>query len=502
MSALEAALVAYAARDGFAYRLPNFRHRRLAGDPIALVAFQLGGEPFAVAALAYGQSSAAYELAVAGQPLNRDLLFRSLLPVARWFNARFELPWAQRSEVQERSRTVLRAPHAPQVLVTNPGTVKLLKMVGRRLAYLPTEPSPGGPPPAPLELVRFGRHLQFLARQYREPGQQVILDMATLTADSWITAQTTMERANLASLDAWVAPPPGADGFSAASAAERVSAGPIPDPDDERAIQEMMDRFDQARRRSDQFAEAAAHHDIAEEYRRLVEPAWRLLWRARDREAAWPEEPRYTPARAADDVRVYSDHMAWMDGPVEGRRRARDSVRAAIRARRRGENARAVVTTQQACSDPTLMIGYLLDHKAVDGQIVAADFDRKLVKPGNKRPSAVPEIRLRTAWPSLVPAGKELWWTEAPDKVRVLVASVTPDPAGPGSVLVLDVMEGAKAAQPLQIAETASFSVLTMSSFGDFVRLPGADPFTHVPERTDPTAMHIEPEGDSTAAAG
>jgi hypothetical protein len=501
MSALEAALVAYAARDGIAYRLPNYRHRRLVDDPIALVAFQLGGEPFAVAAVAYGQSGAAYELAVAGQPLNRDMLFQSLLPIARWFNARFELPWGMRSEVREGTRMVLRAPHAPQVLVTNPGTVKLLKMVGRRLAYLPTEPSPGGPPPAPLELIRFGRHLQFLARRYREPGQQVILDMTTLTADSWITAQTIMERSNLAALDAWVEPPPGTDGFYAASVAERVSAGPIPNPDDERAIQEMMDRLDDARRRSNDTAEAAAHDDISQEYRRLVEPAWRLLWRTRDREAAWPEEPHYTPFRVANDVRVYSDHMAWMDGPADGRRRARDSVRAAIRARRRGENARAVVTTQQACSDPTLMIGHLLDHKAVEGQIVAADFDRKLVKPGNKRASAMPEIRLRTAGPSLVPAGKELWWTEAPDKVRVVVASVAPDPAGPGSILVLDVMEGAKAAQPLQIARTACFSVLTMASFGDYVLLPDADPFTHVPVRVDPTSTHIEPEGDSAVAA-
>src|SRR5579864_8803352 len=150
MSALDAALSAYAARDGHAYRLGNFRHRRLVAEPIALVAFQLGGEPFALAALAVGQSRERYELTVPGQPLDRRLLFPALLPAARWFNSQFELPWELRTSVTVGSRnprTEIRAPFAPQVIVSNPGTVQLLRRLGRRLAYLPTDAIAGGPPP-------------------------------------------------------------------------------------------------------------------------------------------------------------------------------------------------------------------------------------------------------------------------------------------------------------------------------------------------------------------
>lgn len=505
MSVLEAALAAYASRDGRAYRLPNFRHRRLAGDPIALVAFQLGGEPFAVAAMAYGCSCDAYELAVPGQPLDRVQLFATLLPVARWFNQQFEVAWGLRQDVEDgvRSRrTVQRAPYSPQVIVTNPGTAKLLKLVGRRLAYLPTEQTTGGPPPAPEELVRFGRHLAFLARHYREPGQQILVDMTTLIASSWITAQTPGERANLAAIDAWVEPPADVDGFVAAAQRETVSAGPIPTPAVERQIEEMVDRLGAARNANDAAAEAAARAEISAVYRELVDPAWDLMWRVRDREARWPEEPRYTARRVEVDVVAYSAHMEWMDGPAGGRRRARDTVRAAIRGRRHAENVIGVVNAEQVCSDPTLMISYLLDHKAAEGELDPFDFDHREVRAGNTRASSVPRIRLRTARPSLIPVGKELWWAQEPEKVKVMVEETSADPMGPGSVLVLKVLSGANgAALPLRTISRACFSVLTTSTYGDYAPMPATDPFTHIPERAETTAQHIEPEGDTPAAA-
>jgi hypothetical protein len=504
MSAIEALLAVYSARDGVGYRFGNFRHRRLDDAPIALVVFQLGGEPFSVAALAYGRSTARYDLVVPGQPLDRTQLFASLLPVARWFNKQFELPWGLRKAVTvgtRNPRTVIRAPHAPQVIVTNTGTVKLLGKLGRRLAYLPTEATPSGPPPAPHELVRFGRHLQFLARQHREPGQQLVVDMTTLLTDSWVTAQTVMERAKLAAMDAWVTAPPGG-GFKAAIVAEQVSAGPTPSPDVERDIADRMEQLNEARKANDGPAEKQARLAITAMYRDLVDPAWALLWRVRDREAGWPEEPRYTPRRVLDDVEQYSNHMSWMDGPVGGRRRTRDSVRAAIFARRRSETAVSLVAAEEACSDPVRMIGYLLDHKAVEGKVDPFDFEHKEVKPGNKRATNVPRIRLTTAWPSMVPVGKELWWTEEPAKVRVIVESVTPDRRGPGSILILKVLDGVSAAQPLRTAPTACFSILSTQTFGGYLPVADSDPFTHIPNQPDPGTEHIEPEGDTRPPGG
>ena len=233
MSTLQATLAAYAARDGRAYRLSNFRHRHLVDTPIAMVAFQLGGEPFGLAAVAYGSDRDRFDLAVPGQPLDRVRLFPALLPVAAWFNARFEMPWGLRATetVGRRTpRTVDRAPCAPQVIVANPGTVTLMQRMGRRLAYLPTEATPGGPPPAPPELVRFGRHLAFLARHYRVPGQQILVDMTSLLARSWITPQTIGERANLAALDAWVEPRPGWTGSPRRRGERACRPAPFPSP--------------------------------------------------------------------------------------------------------------------------------------------------------------------------------------------------------------------------------------------------------------------------------
>jgi hypothetical protein len=383
------------------------------------------------------------------------------------------------------------------VIVTNTGTVKLLGKLGRRLAYLPTEATPGGPPPAPDELVRFGRHLQFLARQHREPGQQLIIDMTTLLTDSWVTAQTVLERANLAAMDAWITAPAGG-GFKAAVMAERISAGPIPSPDVERDIADRMEELNEARKANKGRAEARARAAITALYRDLVHPAWALLWRVRDREAAWPEEPRYTPRRVSEDVEQYSSHMSWMDGPVGGRRRTRDSVRGAIFARRRSETAVSLVAAEEACSDPVRMIRYLLDHKAVEGRVDPFDFEHKEVKPGNKRATNAPRIRLTTSWPSTVPVGKELWWTEESDKVRVVVESVTPDRDGPGSILTIKVIGGVSAAQPLRTSATACFSILSTRTFGAYLPVADADPFTHISDQPDSGADHIEPEGDTS----
>jgi hypothetical protein len=246
-----------------------------------------------------------------------------------------------------------------------------------------------------------------------------------------------------------------------------------------------MEQLNEARKAKNGRAEAQARAAITAMYRDLVGPAWALLWRVRDREAAWLEEPRYTPRRVLEDVERYSSHMSWMDGPVGGRRRTRDSVRGAIFGRRRSETAVSLVAAEQACSDPVRMIGYLLDHKAVEGTVDPFDFEHREVKPDNKRATNVPRIRLTTAWPSMVPVGKELWWTEEPAKVRVVVESVTPDRHGSGSVIVVKVMDGVSAAQPLRTAATACFSILSTRTFGGYLPVTDADPFTHIPDQPD-----------------
>src|SRR5437763_852547 len=92
MNPFEVALAARAYRAGRALRTSAFRHRRLADEPLAVVLWQLGAEPFSAAAIGWGTRPDGLELAVAGEPRNRDLAFAALLPFARWFNRRFQAP--------------------------------------------------------------------------------------------------------------------------------------------------------------------------------------------------------------------------------------------------------------------------------------------------------------------------------------------------------------------------------------------------------------------------
>lgn len=499
MTALDGVLTAWSFRDGVAARRSSVRHRRLQDEPIALVAWHLGGEPFSVAALAYGTSPDDFELAVPGQALNRDRLFAALLPVAHWFNQRFEEPWARRTEVpigKKNPRWVERAPDAPQVVVPNAGAVKALGRLGRRLAYLPTEVTPDGPPPADPALVRFGRHLLWLTGEARRPGQQLLIDTCGLVASNWVTPQTPGERANLASLDAWVEPPPDTDGFAAAARAEDIGCGPIPDTSrEEREVAPIVDAISQAMNAGDAAREAVLVAQLMDRYRDLTEPAWRTMWRCLRREGAWPEDRRFVLERVERDVVAYSDHMGWMNGPVGGRRRIRATHQQAFRALREAEVAASLVEAQETIADPLRMIPLLCTQQAVEGVVVAVDRDHKEVKPGNVRATAAPIVTLHSTIPCVMAPGKQLWWTEAAG-VGVEVGAIAPAATG-GSVVELRVTKGAAMVKrDLVEGTTACFSKLSTSPYERFGTWPEL-PFTHVPAPGDEPSLpgHLEAEG-------
>lgn len=240
MTHLDVTLAARSRQAGRALRSASVRHRRLLKRPIQIVAWQLGAEPFSPGALGWGYATTKKpKLTVPGDPRNRDLLFAALLPFARWFNEQFETPGKTR--VIENDRSI--AADAPQVIVPNEATVQLLGRLGRRLAYL----SATGDFAAPVELIQLGRHLQFLDRHAREPGQQLILPLTDLLASHWATPQSRFEQASLAALDAFIDPPAGEDGFEAATRAERVSIGPSPAEEDDRPLERLLDTFNERR---------------------------------------------------------------------------------------------------------------------------------------------------------------------------------------------------------------------------------------------------------------
>ena len=81
-TALDAFFAGRVHETGRALRRTTLRHTHLAEAPLGVVVWRLGGERFRAAAIAWGPIGGPFELAVAGEPRNRDLYFNALVPFA------------------------------------------------------------------------------------------------------------------------------------------------------------------------------------------------------------------------------------------------------------------------------------------------------------------------------------------------------------------------------------------------------------------------------------
>ena len=477
MNHLDVALAARAFRSGRALRRARFCHRRLLPEPLTLVLWQLGAEPFAASALGWGDRHDRRAMGVAGEPRNRDLAFGLLLRLARWFNPRFEAHAADR-ETPTRSRT------APQVLVANAATVTMLGNLGRRLAYLPTT----GPNAADEALVRLGRNLRFLWDRWAVPGQQLLVSLTDLVNAHWVTPQSELERQSLAALDAYLDPPAGEHGFSAAARAEQRPVGPVPAGEDDEDLGPLVERFNKQRQGStDPAVVRPLLAAIEEHYRPLIRHTWDLLWRCRQREAAYPEAPS-VGRRWDADRDAYTRHIDWL--AQGGLRRTRQSPRQAARTLHDLERAQRLLEVEEACDDPLRMVPYLLDNKAVRGRVVAVDLDHK--EPGPVKRVARPLFTLLSPDPCPMPAGKELWWSEQPAGREFVVHAIRAEPGG-SSRVTLELMTSSSKARLPTVGSEACFSVLTTGP-DHFLMLPDADPWTHQPARPPAPLGPIEEE--------
>jgi hypothetical protein len=453
-------------------RTSLYRHRRLDPAPLAVVLWQLGAERFAPAAVAWGDRRDHLQMAVAGEPRNRDLAFAALLPFARWFNPHFEAHVAGCEELNRGEYTLRRARTAPQVLAANRGTVKMFGDLGRRLAYLPTT----GPRPADDEaLVRLGRHLLFLWDRAAVPGQQLLICLTDLLGDHWATPQSEFERQSLAALDAYIDPPLGEHGFEAAARAEEHPVGPVPAGKDDEDLMPLVERFNELRAGGTSPAVIRPlQGPIEAHYGRLVDRTWGLLWRCRDCEAAFPEA-RSVGRRWDADREAYTRHMDWL--ARSGLRRARQTPRQAALTLRNLEDARSLVEAEEACDDPLRMVPYLLQNKAVRGRVVAVDHN--YCERASRSMVRRPLVTLLSPAPCPIPVGKELWWVGQPDGREFVVHEVKPA-AGGGSEITLKRSTSRDTTGLPAVGDEACFSVHTTGS-GYFTRLPKADPWTHRP---------------------
>jgi hypothetical protein len=488
MNHLDVALAARAFREGEALRSASRRHRRLLPRPLVVVAWQLGAEPFAAAALGWGERADRMEMAVAGEPRNRDLAFAALLRFAHWFNPLFEAHASDRETFRRGEYTSTRARTAPQVLVANAGMVTLLGNLGRRLAYLPTV----GPRPADEDLVRLGRHLRFLWYHATVPGQQLVVPLTDLLNAHWVTPQSPLERQSLSALDAWIDPPASEHGFVAAARAEQHPVGPVPEGDDDERLQPLVERFNECRAGStDPVVVRPLLKPIEDHYRPLLQHAWGMLWRCRDREAALAEAA--SVARRWDEDRgAYTAHLDWL--ARGGLRRTRQTPRQAAVTLRALEEAGKLLEAEEACDDPLRMIPYLLQHQAVRGRVVAIDRNHREM--AERRMASRPLVTLHSPDPCPLPEGKELWWVGQPDGREFQVHAVVPAPDG-GSLVTLKLMTSSATTRLPGVGDEACFSIHNTASAYP-ARLPHDDPWTHRPAAAAPAPTALEDEGGVT----
>jgi len=396
--------------SGHAERTAMVRHRALDSQPLMVCAFQLGGEPFSAAAIAWGRSVDDMHLAVAGDPRNRDLLFAALEPFARDFCAYFEAPWAH-AQVEAGPRgggMQLLAPTSPQIVVPNRQTVMLLGRLGRRLRFLPTD----GPQPADPIIVRHGAHLAFLREHGPVAGQQLIVDLDGLLDEHWGMALNATERSNLAALDAFIEPPAGVHGHLAAAQAELEPLGPRPDAEQDARVEPLIQDFHRRRKgsTSPRVVESLLS-PIREHYRELLERTWETSWRCLERERGWPQA-RHVPERMEADRREYSFHMEGVEAQI--RRRSRRTMPQAIAHVRKLSDAESVVATQRAADDPLKMVDLIASGQAIIGIVDRIDLGHTILGPS--RAVSRPLAYLRLDGECFLDIGEVVHWDQQPQK--------------------------------------------------------------------------------------
>jgi hypothetical protein len=293
----------------------------------------------------------------------------------------------------------------------------------------------------------------FLARHAELPGQQLILPMADYVAAHWVTPQSELERASFPALEAFIDPPAGLSAFEAAEIAELAPAGPLPTGDDDEVLEPLLEDFNAARaRRTDAATVRSLLAPIEAHYRPLVRRTWDLITHALARERTYPEAPSVR-RRWDVDREEYTRHVEWTS--TVGYTRTRQTARQAIEMMSRMEEAKARLVAEEALDDPLRMIPWLLDGKAVEGDVVRVDPDYQEV--ANIRPVRRPLVTIRSDADRAMPIGKRLWRSTDPSGAPWIVHDVAPTGDG-GSLVTVKRTSSSQTVLP-RIGEMACFSI-------------------------------------------
>ena len=399
---LQALLSAAAYKKGQAVRSACVRHRAIGSDPLFLVSWQNGFDPFAPAAIAFGQAHAPPELFLISGSRELDIETREFAAAAQRFCDLFESYGAASSAINYQGRKLEVPVWLPQVVIANSATLRLLWRIGRRLAGM-QHPSVD----LAALLRRFAAHLLWLARHADLPGQQIVLSCTEFLNAHYVSAMSPLERESLFALDAWIAPPARMRGFDAAVAAERFSAGPQPKPEDAQTAARLFAALEGARKAGpvESGGEAGAIKELRDFYLGLTEPVWMLLLKTVRREREFPPAEHLTRRIERDRI-AYGLHLEGIERAVADPRGIRflENARAAALRCDELERSAALLEVEEAIDDPLKMLPRVLSGEAIEGEVLACAV--------SKTDGAT--VVLRTEEQCGMPPGLELWWSGAP----------------------------------------------------------------------------------------
>ncbi|HUN38212.1 MAG TPA: hypothetical protein VMU95_39985 [Trebonia sp.] len=418
MTALTSLARIEAASLGQAQLIRTVRHVHISDRPLVFIPLGLAGEPCAPLAALVGDDRLEPQLLVVTSPLNRDERFAFAADLAGivlgYIGSYLAGPEPPDNEPY---------PDAPQLIVPNAGGVAFARLLGRSTRFRPVEGAGAVPASVPV----LGRWLTYLAER-SHPSASLILTATGALAAHWATGQSAVEDENLATLLAWIAPPPGRSGADAALAAEDPTrcppAGPATDPGFDRdVLTGRLTAIRDTRLAADLAGQRRAVAALRDDLREVLMPTWRLVWQAIDLLRTLPEAGHVADRRKGDRLSFsgYARYLAEGGFPQPRKDAAVDAARRLGRL----EAEQQRLETQMAYDDPLVMAEYRMTGAAFEGVVVRAEPARldESGKESGKKAKLRPWI-----------------WVETPDEVTAAPGTELRSPARPSQkAVVIDV---------------------------------------------------------------
>jgi hypothetical protein len=460
---------------GRAQPIATVGHLHISDRPLVMVPLTLAGEANAPLAALVGRDPTDPTLLVVPQPRDRDLRFAFAAGLADVVLAYVDSCCANWEQGRDRQWYT----QAPQLLVPNPSGLAFLRLFGRSTRFRRTV----GPYAVPMKVPQLGQWLTYFADRSQHPGASAALAMTEALAMHWATGQSALEDTNLATLLAWIQPPPGQTGAQAAQRAEDPSrwppAGPSTDPGfDTAALAPAIAAYDRSAPESAarDAALAALRHVLLGQLR----PTWGLMWQGVELLRSLPPGGSVTDRWREDRQSFTAFHEHVSGGGLPQAKR--DSATAAAVRLNRMERAQTRYDAARAFDDPLVMAAHRLTGAAFDGTVVEVDRTRRVPNPRGNLVTR-PLLTVLTKDPVHLAAGTTVVAVSRRQQTGTITSTATE--AGK-TVVVLELAGGmgrSKLPPPGSVPEPGE-SLCYTSVLGDDVPAPGMPsaedtPWTH-----------------------